>query len=150
MRAAPFTLLVAALAFSLTGCNLVFKLPTRQGNVIEQKQLDQLKLGMTREQVVYLLGTPVAASPFRSDRWDYVGYYQSPRGNLATRTVTLHFDKDALSRMEGIEAEGASPASAKLPDPKSLFREAKQERNESERAADPAAVVDVDPASNNP
>ncbi|MEC9363711.1 MAG: outer membrane protein assembly factor BamE, partial [Pseudomonadota bacterium] len=62
-------LLVCACA--LAGCQIIYKLPTRQGNVIEQKQLDQLQTGMTREQVLFLMGTPLAASPFREDRWDY-------------------------------------------------------------------------------
>lgn len=84
-----------------TGCSLVFKLPTRQGNVLEQKQLDQLKIGMSRDQVVYLLGTPIAASPFRPDRWDYLGYYRSPRGETSARTVSLFFTGDTLSRMDG-------------------------------------------------
>jgi outer membrane protein assembly factor BamE len=88
----------------LTACGIVYKLPTRQGNVIEQKQLDQLEVGMTREQVLYLMGTPLAASPFREDRWDYVGYYKSPRGKVSKRVVTLYFDPTGtLARMEGSE-----------------------------------------------
>ena len=62
---------------------------------------------MTREQVRFLLGTPVAASPFRDDRWDYTGYYKSPRGKVFSRTVTLFFAGNALARMEGVKlAEG--------------------------------------------
>jgi outer membrane protein assembly factor BamE len=53
------------------------------------------------------MGTPVAASPFRDDRWDYTGYYKSPRGKVYSRTVTLFFDGNALARMEGVKlAEG--------------------------------------------
>src|SRR5579862_5794433 len=99
-----FFLAVLSLAvFSQSGCAIVYKLPTRQGNIIDQKQLDQLKVGMTREQVHFLLGTPVASSSFEPDRWDYFGYYKPPRGSATTRTVTLYFEGDKLSRVEGME-----------------------------------------------
>lgn len=135
MRVLFFAASIAASVLSLSACNLVFKLPTRQGNVIEQKQLDQLKVGMTREQVTYLMGTPVAASPFRSDRWDYVGYYKSPRDQVSTRTVTLFFEKDVLSRMEGIAQTGADSV-PKTPDAAAIFKQQKKEKNEDERAGE--------------
>lgn len=129
--------IAAVLGLSLSACNLVFKLPTRQGNVIEQKQLDQLKLGMTREQVTYLLGTPVAASPFRTDRWDYVGYYKSPRGQVSSRTITLYFNGDALSQMDGVEAS-ESTATPKA-DAAAIFKAEQKDQNEAERSADAKA-----------
>ncbi|MEW6169398.1 MAG: outer membrane protein assembly factor BamE [Pseudomonadota bacterium] len=119
----------------LTACGIVYKLPTRQGNVIEQKQLDQLEAGMTREQVLYLMGTPLAASPFREDRWDYVGYYKSPRGKVSKRVVTLYFDPTGtLARMEGVEdVRGA--AALESPDLKTVIEEEKKAAAEDEREA---------------
>ena len=136
MRVLVIAALTAALGLSLSACNLVFKLPTRQGNVIEQKQLDQLKLGMTREQVTYLMGTPVAASPFRTDRWDYLGYYKSPRGQLSTRTVTLYFDKELLTKMEGIALPDSKDLDQKGPSASAIYKQQKREKNEDERAAE--------------
>src|SRR3546814_3682597 len=81
-RSAMRFLLLMSAALALSACSIIYKLPTRQGNVIEQKQLDQLKLGMTHEQVHYLIGTPIAASAFRPNCWAYVGYYKSPRGEV--------------------------------------------------------------------
>lgn len=108
--------LILACAAVLAGCQLIYKLPTRQGNVIEQKQLDQLAVGMTREQAQYLLGTPLAASPFNQDRWDYVSYYKSPRGQETKRVVTLYFDAaGTLTRIEGVKnalSDAASETSA--------------------------------------
>ena len=115
MRAA----LCLIVAVGLGGCNIVYKLPTRQGNVLEQSKLDQVEVGMTREQVQFLLGTPLAASPFTDDRWDYLGYYRSPRGSTARRLVTLHFDGNELVSAEGIvppskqAAEAAEPESVR-------------------------------------
>ncbi|MBA4287087.1 MAG: outer membrane protein assembly factor BamE [Xanthomonadaceae bacterium] len=97
------SILASLLSLSLSGCFLVYKLPTRQGNVIDQKQFDLLKVGQTREQVKFLLGTPIATSPFRNDRWDYFGYYKDPRGKVSTRTISLYFAGDKLDRMEGVQ-----------------------------------------------
>ena len=120
------TLLVVLAALAITGCAnlfepIVYKLPTRQGNVIEQKQLDQLKLGMNRDQVKFLLGTPIAASPFRSDRWDYLGYYKGPRGKAASRTVSLYFENEVLAKMEGqVLASAATDKTSIEPTPDAL------------------------------
>lgn len=122
-------------AFLLAGCQIIYKLPTRQGNVIEQKQLDQLALGMTREQIVYLMGTPLAASPFRTDRWDYVGYYKSPRGRESKRVVTLWFDEaGTVIRMQGVEDPGGT-AALEDPDLKTVLREEMRAAADGERAA---------------
>ncbi|HEY1076099.1 MAG TPA: outer membrane protein assembly factor BamE [Fontimonas sp.] len=128
-----FVVLICAVL--LGGCQIIYKLPTRQGNVIEQKQLDQLKIGMTQPQVTYLLGTPLAASPFRADRWDYVGYYKSPRGQVSKRVVTLYFDgEQKLAKMEGIEKASAEPE-IENPDLKTVIDDEKKAAKEEERAA---------------
>lgn len=124
--------LFALLALALTGCQLIYKLDTRQGNVIEQKQLDKLELGMTREQVKFLLGTPIAASPFREDRWDYAGYYRTHRGKVFSRTVSLYFDGDTLARMEGQQAAANGLPTA--PDLKAIEEQEKKDKTEAERA----------------
>ena len=123
------------LALPLCGCELIFKLPTRQGNVIEQKELDTVQVGMTREQVRFILGTPIAASVFRNDRWDYVGYYKNPRGKVYTRTVSLYFDADnKLARLEG-EKPAAANTDGK-PDMESVEKEEKKAATEAERASE--------------
>lgn len=100
--------LVALLAAALlTGCESItpsfYQLDVRQGNVIEQEQLAQLHPGMTRRQVQSVLGTPLIADPFHQDRWDYV-YLYYPDGDTEDgeeRHVTLFFEGDVLSRMNG-------------------------------------------------
>lgn len=128
-------LIIFVVAISFSACSLVYRLPTRQGNVLEQKQLDQLKVGQTRDQVKFLLGTPLAASTFRPDRWDYVGYYKSPRGDSSKRTISLFFAADGkLARMEGIQMANAS-AALNNPDIDSVLRDQKKAQLEDERAA---------------
>jgi outer membrane protein assembly factor BamE len=131
MRSILFLFAVLA----LSACQLVYKLPTRQGNVIDQKQLDQLQLGMTRDQVKFLMGTAVAASPFTDDRWDYIGYYKSPRGEVSTRSVTLYFAANKLNRMDGIQVASASTDKGmQAPDAKTVIQQQKKEKTEDSRA----------------
>lgn len=144
--------LILGAVLTLSACQIIYKLPTRQGNVIEQKQLDQLAVGMTREQVHFLLGTPIAASPFREDRWDYVGYYKSPRGQVASRVVTLYFEKDSLQRMEGIQVAAAKPG-IEDPDINTVIREERKAANEDSREqseADREAGVVITPTNQQP
>lgn len=134
LTAAALTASVLIASGGLSGCSLIYKLPTRQGNVIEQKQLDQLKLGMTRDQVKFLLGTPIAASPYTPDRWDYFGYYKSPRGKVASRTVTLYFQGDKLSQMQGIQLASNDAKLLDNPDFETLKKEEKKDANDKSRA----------------
>ncbi len=124
--------LAVLLLLPLAACEIVYKLPTRQGNVIEQKDLDKVALGMTRDQVRFILGTPIAASGLRGDRWDYYGYYKPPRGAAFSRTVSLFFDGDKLVRMEGEKATNGSDT----PDVEASEAERKKAALEEERAKD--------------
>jgi outer membrane protein assembly factor BamE len=87
------------------GCNIIYKQNIQQGNAIEQDKLDQLKIGMTMNQVAFLLGTPAIRDPFHQQRWDY--YYSiSIRGNEAfTRQVTLNFENAVLKRIKGSDPD---------------------------------------------
>ena len=128
-------LLLSLALCALTGCGIIYKLPTRQGNVIEQRDLAKLKPGMTRDQVKFVMGTPLAATPFRADRWDYVGYYKSPRGDVTQRTVSMYFDGDLLSRMEGVEPK-AGDAALSNPDADAVIKADEQDRAAARRSAE--------------
>lgn len=131
---------------------IAYRPPTRQGNVLDQNDLNKLQLGMTKDQVRFVLGTPIGTSPFTPDRWDYVGYYKSPRGQTASRTVTLVFDKDShLTSMQGVSAE-ADKAVLSTPDAKALAAEERMYKSEDNRAADGQEhrVVINHPGANNP
>lgn len=133
-------LMILAASAALSACSLVYKLPTRQGNVIEQKQLDKLEIGMTREQVKFLMGTPLAASPFRDDRWDYVGYYKSPRGKESSRTVSLWFESGLLAKMEGVAANKKNHA-LEEPDVETILEQDKKDQQQDE-APETGIVID--------
>lgn len=89
------------LASLLTGCGLLYKVDVPQGNLLDQKALADVQTGMTKRQVSLLLGTPAVTSPFHQDRWDYL-YSISRRGRAPEiRNLRLHFEGNALARMEG-------------------------------------------------
>jgi outer membrane protein assembly factor BamE len=95
------TLGLAMMAAAIAGCGLVYTPDVQQGNLLDKKNVDQLQPGMTKRQVLVLLGTPSVISPFDQDRWDYVSTF-SHRGQAMTkRTLTLSFNNDTLVRSEG-------------------------------------------------
>ncbi|MEM6512466.1 MAG: outer membrane protein assembly factor BamE [Pseudomonadota bacterium] len=97
MRKTPL-ILILVLALSTSGC--VFRANIPQGNVIEQDDVDQLEVGMTRNQVRFLLGTPMVDDPFQRDRWDYVYYIKVGRqGTIGKKWVTIIFADGRVSEI---------------------------------------------------
>ena len=96
---------VALLALAVSGCHLVYTPDVRQGNLldktIDQKAVDQLKPGLTKRQVLLLVGTPSMATPFDQSRWDYTSTYSHRGGPMQVSTMTLYFNNDTLARVEG-------------------------------------------------
>ncbi len=100
-------LLLCGLAVGLAGCSIpnpfaVYRMEVQQGNYVSQEMVAQLKPGMTRDQVRFVMGTPLVTDVFRPDRWDYV--YLRRRANareFEERRVTLFFENDRLARVEG-------------------------------------------------
>lgn len=105
-------LLIPLVLVAATACSPVFKLSTRQGNVIDQEKLEQVEIGMNREQVQYLLGTPLVADEFQPLRWDYVSYYRSGAGKEISRTISLYFEGDTLSRIDDSRPAAVDDAEA--------------------------------------
>ena len=99
------TLGFATLALSLAGCHLVYTPDVAQGNLfdktIDKNLADQLKPGLTKRQVLVLLGTPSVASPFDQNRWDYVSTYSHRGEKIKLNSMSLFFNNDVLVRTEG-------------------------------------------------
>lgn len=98
IKVATLVLTVAMSATLLPGC---YRIPINQGNRIEQTALERLRIGMTREQVRYLMGAPILQDPFDQSRWSYVSRYKTKAGDYHERTIILHFKGDALSEITG-------------------------------------------------
>lgn len=73
----------------------------QQGNFVSQEMLDQLKTGMTRDQVKFVLGTPLLTDVFHGDRWDYPFYLARGNGELTTSRVTVYFKDNKVDHFDG-------------------------------------------------
>ena len=97
MRKAFVSLLATVL---LSGC-IVYHQPVFQGNLLEKSNVEQLKPGMGKAQVLALLGTPPIADPFHQERWDYIASERRGHGKNEVKNLTLWFQGDSLAKMEG-------------------------------------------------
>ncbi len=98
---------VAVLSFGLSGCG-GYRINVLQGNFLDQEKIDQISQGMSRNQVKYLLGTPMVADSFHEDRWDYVYQFRIGKTQqVISRKVTVFFDGDEV---RNVEQYGQNPA----------------------------------------
>ena len=91
-----------------TGCGVgaldlpgVYKIGIPQGNIITQDMVDQLRPGMTKRQVIFVMGTPLIRDAFHQDRWDYIYSYQPGGGTRGQEGVSVFFENDQLVRITG-------------------------------------------------
>lgn len=90
-----------------------YRIDVRQGNYVDQEMIAQLKRGMTRDQVRFVLGSPLVVDVFRHDRWDYVYRFKRGRGEAEQRIVSVFFVDDRLDHVEGdVQAAASADASA--------------------------------------
>lgn len=102
-------ILVLAAATTLTsGC--VYRMNIQQGNFLEAKAVDQVKVGMTRSQVRFLLGTPMVADAFQPNRWDYLYYLKDGRSRtVQQRHFVIFFEEEKVARIDRPEGEFKDP-----------------------------------------
>lgn len=108
------TCLVLLLSSFLAACNplgvfSVYRMEIQQGNYVTQEMVTQLQPGMTRDQVRFVLGTPLLTDIFHDNRWDYV--YRRTRANsreVDERRLSVFFEADKLVRVEGDVIAGAA------------------------------------------
>ena len=78
----------------ISGCSSLspFKVAILQGNIIEDKDVEQLAKGLTKDQVQYLLGTPLLNSPIHQNRWDYFYSVKVGETVVGEKKLSLSFD----------------------------------------------------------
>ena len=76
-----------------------YKVDVQQGNFVSSEMLSKLKPGMTKEQVRFVLGTPLLTDMFHVNRWDYLFRLQKPNGALTTNRVTVFFKDNLVDRI---------------------------------------------------
>lgn len=109
-------LMLTSLAFALglaalAGCSFpgVYKIDIQQGNVVTQDMIDQLKPGMTRRQVRFIMGNPLIVDTFHPNRWDYLYSIQPGGGQRQQERMSLYFGaNDQLIGLNGDFMPGVS------------------------------------------
>lgn len=99
-----FRVIVIFFAVTLSACSSwVFRIDIPQGNYLEQKDIDKLQIAMTKEQVKFVLGSPVVVDAFESDTWHYVYRFKSGRSESfnAQKKFIIKFEDNKLVSASG-------------------------------------------------
>lgn len=105
-----------AAVLALAGCGVPslvkpFRIDIQQGNYVSQKMVSQLKPGMSKAQVRFLLGTPLITDIFHPERWDYVFYNQPAYGKREERHLIVIFNKEGRLTRLGGDVVASAPTS---------------------------------------
>ena len=94
-------IIVAALLV-LVGCRILtpYKLEIPQGQALSNEQIAKVKLGMSRSQIRFILGTPLLTDPFHADRWDYISFTSELGQSQQYSRLTLWFAEDKVVAVE--------------------------------------------------
>ncbi len=120
-RAAFLTFVYVSAVISLAGCGVPripgitpYKPEIQQGNYVSPETIAQVKPGMSKEQVRFLLGTPLIVDIFHADRWDYLYWREAENGKREERRVALFFADGKLDRVVGdAQMAPGSPAAGR-------------------------------------
>jgi outer membrane protein assembly factor BamE len=112
-----FTVCFVSIVLVLAGCGSSvpvikpFKMEIQQGNVVTSKMLLQLRPGMTKSQVKFIMGSPLIVDSFHKNRWDYFYQLRQAGKVVEQRRVILDFDKELLVKVRGdVVPEGTAGA----------------------------------------
>jgi outer membrane protein assembly factor BamE len=132
-----FALVVAAVAaIWLAGC--VYRPTIQQGNLLQLDEIDQVKVGMTRSQVRYVLGTPMVSDPFEPDRWDYIYTLQKGHDKHVDRAhFVVLFEDDKVAKVDKLD----------LPEESDVAKRVRAERDKRAAAEAKAAESSGVPAT---
>jgi outer membrane protein assembly factor BamE len=141
-RLALPTILLAFGALFASGC--VYKMNIQQGNYLVPASVSQLKEGMTRSQVRFLLGTPMVPAAFDENRWDYYYYFRSQKFEQPLkRRLTVYFADEKVARYENLGV----PTQADLDQLERDLRRARAAANVDKAKASGDKAAAAEPAS---
>ncbi|MDC3386500.1 outer membrane protein assembly factor BamE [Gammaproteobacteria bacterium] len=105
-----FLILIQMTMIIVSGCQLLpdnaqlksYRVLVQQGNVIDESKVDSLKINMTKEQVIFLMGEPVVNNIFDKERWDYVYYKKRDPEETQLNIVSIFFKDENIYSMKKI------------------------------------------------
>jgi outer membrane protein assembly factor BamE len=112
----PRTLVILSLSLLSAACSLLtpYRMEIQQGNYVSQEMVAQLKPGLTRDQVRFVMGTPLVSDIFHDERWDYVFVRQRANSTeVERRRIAVFFEDGKLKRVDGDVLAAAPGAPAK-------------------------------------
>ena len=125
-----------------------YRMEIQQGNFVSQDMLAKLKRGMTREQVRFVLGTPLLTDMFHADRWDYVFFRERPNKTREERRISVFFQNNRLVRVDGNVKPEAQPGAKAVESQREAANAQGDEAPNSEavkpEAREPQAPADQD------
>lgn len=107
-----FRILIAATVLTLlSACSMqVYKLHVQQGNIVTSEMLEQLKPGMNKRQVAYIMGNPVLQDTFSQRQWDFVYRTERRKDEIKGYHIRVFFDQgQKYSHYEGELPESTKP-----------------------------------------
>jgi outer membrane protein assembly factor BamE len=90
-----------------------YRLDIPQGNVVTQDMVNRLEPGMSKQQVTYVMGTPLIVDTFHPDEWIYLYYVNKGGERAEERRINLLFDHDRLARVTGDVRTGGQEEQAR-------------------------------------
>src|SRR5512137_2289515 len=115
MRKSLFSLSLLA-SLTLVSCSTilnhlpgVYTLEIQQGNIIDQAMIDQLRPGMNKRQVLYIMGSPMLDNVFHKNRWDYLYSDQPEDEDRVQKRISLFFENDQITGIQGDFRPSAVP-----------------------------------------
>lgn len=116
MTKRPLFLTLSA-CLSMSACSYVvdnlpgiYRLEIQQGNIIDQAMVDQLRPGMSKRQILYIMGSPMLDDYFHRNRWEYVYYEKKENADPKEKRLALFFNNDSLAGIQGDFRPGETPA----------------------------------------
>lgn len=110
-----FAALLGAVLLGLGGCTSFkpYKMEIRQGNFITPEMRAKVRVGMSRQQVMTALGSPLISDVFHANRWDYIYRYAEKGQLVEQQRLTVFFEADFVKRIDDsqLAASANSPAS---------------------------------------
>jgi outer membrane protein assembly factor BamE len=93
------------LTLSLSGCTslydtFVYQIDITQGNYIDEEKISQLEIGMSQEQVIFILGSPMLIDQFDSSKWYYIRYIKPGGEKIQQEQILLTFDNTLLVQIK--------------------------------------------------
>ncbi len=96
------SIILIACSLALSACIRPYQPDVQQGNIINNSDLSEIRYGMSKQEILFILGTPMVIDPFNEQRWDYFFSNRNQRKKQTDqRLITAIFDGDKLVELKG-------------------------------------------------